>query len=81
MTWMHRLARRSWVVFLALGVAALGYAAYVTIEARAYQRAEARRFEQARAADAIANGQKPDHHPKLGELIGIVALDIFEQHP
>jgi sortase A len=87
MTWMHRLARRSWVVFLALGVAALGYAAYVTIETRAYQRAEARRFEQARAADAIASANAsaaaaaaariPDDGESIGEIvIGRLGIDV-----
>jgi len=79
MTWMHRAARRSWMVCLAIGVAALGYAAYVTLEARAYQRSEALRFAQARAADAIAlaNAEAsaaalariPDDGESIGEIV------------
>ena len=88
MTWMHRLARRSWVVFLAIGVVALGYAAYITLEARAYQRAEARRFDEARAADALASASAsaaasaaaariPDDGESIGEIvIGRLGIDV-----
>ena len=88
MTWMHRAARRSWIVFLAIGLAALGYAAYVTLDARAYQRAEALRFERARAADAIANAEAsavaaaiaariPDDGESIGEIvIGRLGIDV-----
>lgn len=43
MRWTARL-------FLAAGLLALGYAAYVVVDARAYEAAEQRRFEQARQA-------------------------------
>ena len=82
MTWMHRLARRSWIVFLAIGVVALGYAAYVTLGTRAYQRAEARRFEQARAAASAASANASAaaaaaaaRIPDDGESIGQIVID------
>jgi sortase A len=48
----RRAARYASGVFLACAVAAFGYAAFRTIEARVYQRNEARRFAQTRAAKA-----------------------------
>jgi sortase A len=73
-------------VVLAAGVVALGYAAYVTVQARVYQRAEALRFEQARAADAIASAAASAsvaaaaatlaaRIPDDGESIGEIVID------
>ncbi len=54
MTGTHRFARRAARVFLAAGLLALGYAAYVVADAKVYQAGEQRRFEQARGDMALA---------------------------
>jgi sortase A len=83
MSWVHRVARVSSGVFLAIGVIALGYATYLTIEARMYQRTEARRFEQARgiagaasaalasaaAVTPIAAARVPEDGEAIGEIV------------
>jgi sortase A len=48
----HRAARGAARVLLAVGIVALGYAAYVVAEAKAYQAIERRRFEHARSGAA-----------------------------
>jgi len=56
----RRSARRAAGVLLAAGLLALGYAAYVVVDAKAYQAIEQRRFERARAdrtaAPALVDG-------------------------
>jgi len=68
MSLRHRIARRAAPVLLACGVVALGFAAYVIIEARAYQSAERRRFE-ATTPSAIAAPVPTD-----GTLIGEIQI-------
>jgi sortase A len=71
-------ARRAAHVFLAAGVLALGYAAYVVADAKAYQAIEQQRFEQARydaaAAPALIDGSS------IGEIqiprIGLTAIVV-----
>ncbi len=53
MRWTPRTARRAGRVFLAAGLLALGYVAYVVADARSYQLVEQRRFEQARADETL----------------------------
>jgi sortase A len=48
----HRAARGAGHVLLAVGILALGYAAYVVADAKAYQAIEQRRFEHARSGAA-----------------------------
>jgi len=50
MTWIQRAARRSWGVFLAVGVVAFAYAGYVVVDARIYQARELRRLQRERHA-------------------------------
>jgi sortase A len=54
MTIIHRAVRRVGSVLLAGGLLTLGYAAFVVIDARAYQRSEQQRFERARAGASVA---------------------------
>jgi sortase A len=51
---MRRAARRVARVLLAAGLLALGYAAYIVVDAKAYQAIEQRRFERAREDAAVA---------------------------
>ena len=50
-----RALRLAAAVFLAGGLLALGYAAYIITEARTYQAIELRRFERARPATAVGS--------------------------
>jgi sortase A len=81
MSSIHRVARLASAVFLAAGLLALGYAGYVVIDARMYQRSEARRFEHARQ-DAAAKAaltlapaapvpvaRIPDDGELMGEIV------------
>jgi len=54
MSALRRAARRAAVVLFAVGVLALGYAAYVVIDARVYRAGEQRRLERARVDAAAA---------------------------
>jgi sortase A len=54
MTITRRTVRRAAGVLLAAGLIALGYAAFVVIGARVYQRSERQRFERARAEASVA---------------------------
>jgi sortase A len=81
MSRLRRVARRSSIVFLVAGLAALGYAAFLEIDARAYQRTEARRFAQARAAAAISAALPATAVPAVvapvpadGETIGQIVI-------
>ena len=53
MSGTERVARRGAWVFLAAGLAALGYATYLALDSKVYQAVEQRRFERARQ-DAAA---------------------------
>jgi sortase A len=68
-----RVARQGAWAFLGAGLLALGYAAYVTLDARVYQAVEQRRFERARqdadAAPVLVEGGS------IGE-IGIPRLGL-----
>jgi sortase A len=85
---VRRTARLLSGVFLALGVIALGYATYVSIETRVYQRTEARRFEQARevqaAADAVASAAAAaivlPRVPVDGESLGEIVIERLGIH-
>jgi sortase A len=63
---LHRAARLAARLFLAAGILALGYAAYVVIDAQAYQAIEHRRFEAARR-DAPAAARLVDGRA-IGEI-------------
>ncbi len=54
MSGTKRAAGRAGRVLLAAGLLALGYAAYVVIDAKTYQAIEQKRFEQARQDSAVA---------------------------
>jgi len=73
MTWMQRTARRSWVVFLAIGVMALGYAGYVVVDARIYQARELRRLQRERNTPVEAVRLAPVA-PADGTVIGQIAI-------
>jgi sortase A len=62
----HRVARWAAPVLLACGVAALGFAAYVIVDARAYQSAERKRFE-ATSSSAVA-APVPTDGASIGEI-------------
>ncbi|HVC19840.1 MAG TPA: class D sortase [Vicinamibacterales bacterium] len=71
MSWTHRAARRTAYVFLAAGLLALGYAAYVVVDAKAYQAIEQHRFEQARAdpaRQAVVRAPAPVDGDPIGEI-------------
>jgi sortase A len=78
MTRAHRIARRIAHVLLAAGFLALGYAAYIVTDAKAYQAIEHKRFDHARqdavAAPAMVDGGSIGEIeiPRLG-LTAIVA--------
>ena len=88
MSGIHRMARFAAIGFLAFSVLALGYATYVTIDARAYQRTEERRFEQARAVHAAAArlasaAAPPAFVPRVpidGESIGEIVIERLGIH-
>jgi sortase A len=70
----HRAAR----VFLAAGLLALGYAAYVVADAKAYQAIELRRFELARRD--VAPAPAPANGGSIGEIqirrLGLTAMVV-----
>jgi len=74
----HRAARLVARVLLITGLLALGYAAYVVIDTKAYQAIEQKRFEQARqdaaAAQALVDGVS------IGEIqiprLGLAAMVV-----
>jgi sortase A len=81
MSRLRRAARYASAVFLAAGLLALGYAGFVVIDARVYQRNAARRFEQARQ-DAVAKAaltlapaapvpvaRVPDDGESMGQIV------------
>ena len=86
MSLIHRIARRSWIVFLTAGLLALGYAAHVEIGVRAYQRAEATRFAEERAAATAAAAELSSaaalkavvRIPADGETIGQIVIPRLE---
>jgi len=74
MTWMQRAARRSWGVFLAVGVMALGYAAYVVVDARIYQARELRRLQRERHAAVEVVPLVAVVAPEDGTVIGQIEI-------
>ncbi len=50
----HPIARGAALILLSAGLLALGYVAFVAIDAKVYQTAELRRFERGRAEAAVA---------------------------
>jgi len=78
MTQPHRAARRVARVFLAAGLLALGYAAYIVVDAKAYQAIEQRRFERARQDAAVAPA--PVEGGAIGEIqiprLGLTAIVV-----
>lgn len=53
MSAIHRVSMYTAGVLMLVGLAALGYAAYVVVDAKTYQAVERHRFEQTRPADAV----------------------------
>src|SRR5580704_2677219 len=73
MSRIHRAARRAAPVLLAAGVLALGYAAYVVADAKAYQALEQQRFEQQRFEHARQGASAPPA-PVDGGSIGEIQI-------
>ena len=79
---MRRAARRAAAVLFAAGVLALGYAAYVVIDTKAYRASEQRRLERLRndAAAAAARALTESasrvvpREPAEGESIGEISI-------
>jgi sortase A len=74
----HRAARLVARVLVITGLLALGYAAYVVIDTKAYQAIEQKRFEQARQAAAAAPA--PVDGVSIGEIqiprLGLAAMVV-----
>ena len=58
MSWTSRLAGWTAYAFLLVGLLALGYAAYLVVDAKAYQAIEGRRFEQARLVSRVVPARR-----------------------
>jgi len=81
----RRAARRSAWVLLAAGILALGYAAYVVADAKAYQASELRRFEEARQTPALTRAPVPAEDGSIGEIaiarLGLTAMVVQGDSP
>ena len=77
---MARCGRRTAFVLLTTGLLALGYAAYVIADAKAYQTSELRRFEEARQARALPRAPVALDDGSIGELeiarLGLAAMVV-----
>jgi len=72
-------------VLLAAGIFALGYAAYVVADAKAYQASELRRFEEARQTRALPRAPVPAEDGSIGELeiarLGLATMVVQGDSP
>ena len=72
-------------MLLTAGVLALGYAAYVIADAKAYQTSELRRFEEARQARALPRASVALDDGSIGELeiarLGLAAMVVQGDSP
>ena len=74
MSRVHPVARRASRILLAVGVVALAYAAYLTIDSRMYQAAERRQFERARQGSTVVAAAPIIAMPADGDSIGVIEI-------